>query len=186
VQAPRQSTRVSRPPDWYGFSSTTIQATLDTTSVPKSYSHASTQECWRQAIQDELQALQDNHTWDIVTRLAGVKLIGCKWVYTTKLRADGAIDKYKARLVALENRPEYELDYEETFAPVAKMTTIRTVMAIDVSNGWSLHQMDVKNAFLHGDLKEEIFMSPPPGLFPFSSVEVCRLKRSLYGLKQAL
>jgi len=138
--------------------------------VPKSYSHASTQECWRQAIQDELQALQDNHTWDIILCPTGVKLIGCKWIYTIKLRADGSIDRHKACLVALRNRQEYGLDYEETFAPMAKMTTVRTVMAIAVSKGWSLHQMDVKNAFLHGDLKEEIFMSPPPGLFPPSSV----------------
>ena len=136
-------------------------------------------------MQDELQALQDNHTWDIVTCPAGVKLIGCKWVYTIKLCADGSIERHKARLVALENRQEYGLDYEETFAPVAKMTTVRTVMALAVSKGWSLRQMDVKNAFLHGDLKEAIFMSPPPSLFPPSSVEVCRLKRSLYGLKQA-
>ena len=85
----------------------------------------------------------------------------------------------------LGNQQEYGLDYEETFAPVAKMTTIRTVMAIAISKGWSLRQMDVKNAFLHSDLKEEIFMSPPPGLFPYSSIEVCHLKRSLYGLKQA-
>jgi hypothetical protein len=182
---PRRSTRVSWPPDWYGFSSSALQATLDTTSVPKSYSQASTQECWRQAMQDELQALQDNHTWDIVPCPPRVKLIGCKWVYTIKLRANGSIERHKARLVALGNRQEYGLDYEETFAPVAKMTIVRTIMAIAVSKGWSLSQMDVKNAFLHGDLKEEIFMSPPPGLFPSSSVEVCCLKRSLYGLKQA-
>jgi hypothetical protein len=104
VQAPRRSTRVSRPPDWYGFSSTALQATLDTTFVPKSYSQASTQECWRQATQDELQALQDNHTWDIIPRPIGVKLIGCKWVYTIKLCANGSIDRYKTRLVALGNQ----------------------------------------------------------------------------------
>ena len=104
LHEPRRSTRVSRPPDWYGFSSFSLQATLDTTSVPKSYSQASTQECWRQAMQDELQALQDNHTWDIVTCPAGVKPIGCKWVYTIKLRADGSIERHKARLVALGNR----------------------------------------------------------------------------------
>ena len=86
--------------------------------------------------------------------------------------------------MALGNQKEYGLDYEETFAPMAKMTIVRTITAIAVSKGWLLHQMDVKNAFLHGDLKEEIFMSPPLDLFPSSSIEVCRLKRSLYGLKQ--
>ena len=175
LHEPRRSTRVSQPPKWYGFSYSTLPATLHTTFVAKSYSQASTQECWRQAMHDELQALQDNHTWDIVSCPAGVKLISCKWVYSIKLRFDGSIERHKARLVALRNRQEYGLDYEETFAPVAKMTIVRIVMAINVSKGWLLHQMDVKNAFLHGDLKEEIFMSPPPGLFPSSSVEVCRL-----------
>jgi len=184
VHEPRRSTRVFRPSDWYGFSSSALHATLDTTSVPKSYSQASTQECWHQAMQDELQALQDNHTWNIGPCPARVKLIGCKWIYIIKLQVDGSIERHKARLVALGNRQEYGLDYEETFASAAKMTTVRTVMAIVISKGWLLPQMDVKNVFLHGDLKEEIFMSPP-GLFPSSSVKVCRLKRSLYGLKQA-
>ncbi|KAM7530049.1 hypothetical protein LguiB_033459 [Lonicera macranthoides] len=182
---PRRTSRVSRPPDRYGFSHTANQAVLDTTTVPRSYSQAATQVCWQQAMKEELQALMDNHTWDIIPRPDGVKLIGCKWVYTVKLRPNGTIERYKARLVALGNRQEYGLDYEETFAPVAKMTTVRTVMAIAVSKGWSLRQMDVKNAFLHGDLKEEIYMLPPPGLFTNPSNEVCRLKRSLYGLKQA-
>ncbi len=102
-----------------------------------------------------------------------------------KLRSDGTLDRYKARLVALGNRQEYGVDYEETFAPMAKMTTIRTVLAIAASQGWSLHQMDVKNAFLHGDLKEDIYMTPPPGLFSSHTMEVCKLNRSLYGLKQA-
>jgi len=83
----------------------------------------------RQAMQDKLQALQDNHTWDIVPCPVGVKLIGCKWAYTIELRADGSINRHKACLVALGNRHEYGLDYEETFAPVAKMTIVRTVMA---------------------------------------------------------
>ena len=87
--------------------------------------------------------------------------------------------------MALGNRQEYGIDYEETFAPVAKMTTVRTILALATSQEWSLRQMDVKNAFLHGDLKEEIYMSPPPGMFKTPSSEVCRLRRSLYGLKQA-
>ena len=88
---------------------------------------------------DELQALQDNHTWDIISCLAGVKLIRCKRVYTIKLCADGSIERHKARLVALGNWQEYGLYYEETFTSVAKMTTIRTVMAIAISKEWSLH-----------------------------------------------
>jgi len=87
--------------------------------------------------------------------------------------------------VALGNRQEYGVDYEETFAPVAKMTTVRLIIAIVASKGWSLQQMDVKNAFLHGDLQEEIYMTPPPGFFSTTSTNICKLKRSLYGLKQA-
>jgi hypothetical protein len=185
LQEPRRSTWVSQPPDRYGFSHSALQTTIDTIYVPKSYSEAFTEECWRQAMQDELRALQDNHTWDIIPCPFGVKPIGCKWVYTIKMGADGSLDQYKARLVALGNRQQYGLDYEETFAPVAQMTTVRIVMAIAVSKGWSLHQMYVKNAFLHGDLEEEIYMTPPPGLFSSSSTEACHLKRSLYGLKQA-
>jgi hypothetical protein len=106
-------------------------------------------------------------------------------VYSIKLRSDGTLDRYKARLVALGNREEYGVDYEETFSLVAKMTTVRTIIAIAASQGWPLHQMDVKNAFLHGDLKEDIYMAPPPGLFSSSTSVVCKLKRSFYGLKQA-
>jgi hypothetical protein len=139
----------------------------------------------QKAMDEELRALQNNHTWDMVPCPSNVKAIGCKWVYSIKLRSDGTLDRYKAQLVALGNMQEYEVDYEETFAPVAKMTIVRTVISIVVSQGWPLHQMDVKNAFLHGDLKEDIYMTPPPGLFSSPSSAVCKLKRSLYGLKQA-
>ena len=133
----------------------------------------------------ELQALEENHTWDIVSCPPNVKPIGSKWVYTVKLKSDGSLDRYKARLVVLGNKQEYGLNYEETFAPVAKMTTVRTILAIASSKSWALHQMDVKNAFLNGDLKEEIYMKLPPGMSMTASHEVCKLKCSLYGLKQA-
>ncbi len=106
-------------------------------------------------------------------------------VFSVKLRSDGTLDWYKAHLVALGNKQEYGVDYEETFASVAKMTTVRKIISIAASQGWPLHQMDVKNDFLHGDLKEDIYMTTPPGLLPSPSSIVCKLKRSLYCLKQA-
>lgn len=176
----RRSHRTTQPPTRYGFS-----ATLANTEIPTCDSKAAKLACWTKARQEELLALQENHTWDIVPCPAGVKPIGCKWVYSIKLRSDGSLDRYKARLVALGNRQQHGVDYEETFAPVAKMTTVRLILAIAASQGWPLSQMDVKNAFLHGDLKEEIYMTPPPGFFSTPSTDVCKLKRSLYGLKQA-
>jgi hypothetical protein len=116
-------------------------------------------------MQEELQAHEENHTWDIVPCPTGVKSIGCKWVYSIKLRSDGSLDRYKARLVSLGNRQEYGINYEKTFAPVAKMTTVRLIIAIAASKGWSLRQMDVKNAFLYGDLQEEIYDSTTRVLF---------------------
>jgi len=116
-------------------------------------------------MQKELQAHEENHTWDIVPCPTGVKSIGCKWVYFIKLRSDGSLDRYKARLVSLGNRQEYGINNEKTFAPVAKMTTVRLIIAIAASKGWSLRQMDVKNAFLYGDLQEEIYDSTTRVLF---------------------
>ena len=104
-------------------------------------------------MQEELDALEKNHTWDIVPSPVGVKPIGCKWIFSLKLKSNGTLDRYKAHLVALGNRQEYGIDYDETFASVAKMTTVRTILAITASQSWPLYQMDVKNAFLHGDLK---------------------------------
>ena len=111
--------------------------------------------------------------------------LGCKWVYSIKVKSDGSLNMYKARLVALGNNQEYRVNYEETFVPVAKMTTVRTILAIAASQNWSLHQMDVNNVFLHGDLKEDVYMRPPAGLTSTPTSAVCKLRRSLYGLKQA-
>jgi hypothetical protein len=136
-------------------------------------------------MQEELCALEANKTWDVIDCPAGVIPLGCKWVYSIKVKSDGSLDRYKARLVALGNNQEYGVNYEETFAPVAKMTTICTILAIAASQNWDLHQMDMKNAFLHGDLKEDLYMRPPAGLLSTPTSAVCKLRRSLYGLKQA-
>uniref|UniRef100_A0A2N9EDP9 Integrase catalytic domain-containing protein n=1 Tax=Fagus sylvatica TaxID=28930 RepID=A0A2N9EDP9_FAGSY len=133
---------------------------------------------------DELDALHKTHTWDMTTLPPGKSAVGCKWVYKIKTRADGSVERYKARLVARGFTQEYGIDYEETFAPVARLTSVRSLLAVAAVHHWPLFQMDVKNSFLNGDLLEEVYMQPPPG-YPDSQNQVCRLRRALYGLKQA-
>lgn len=139
---------------------------------------------WVKAMQLELSALHRTATWDLTSLPPGKSIVGCRWVYKVKTRADGSIERYKARLVARGFTQEHGLDYDETFAPVARMTTVRVLLALAALRNWDLHQMDVKNAFLNGDLKEEVYMEPPQGL-EVQSGQVCRLKKALYGLKQA-
>ena len=111
----------------------------------------------------EMDALEKNKTWDLVELPQGKKIVGCKWVFTVKYKVDGSLERYKARLVAKGYTQTYRKDYLETFAPVAKMNTIRILFSLAANRGWSLQQFDVKNAFLHGDLDEEIYMEIPAG-----------------------
>ncbi|XP_071685375.1 uncharacterized protein [Lolium perenne] len=110
---------------------------------------------WKGAMNEEFDALMINNTWKLVLSRAGTNVIDCRWIYKVKRKSDGSIDRYKARLVAKGFKQRYGIDYEDTFSPVVKIATVRLVLSISVSRGWSLRQLDVKNAFLHGVLEEE-------------------------------
>ena len=158
---------------------------LLTEHEPTSYAEACQHDCWVKAMQLELDALALNHTWSIVDLPPHAKAIGSKWVYKIKRKSDGSIERYKARLVAKGYNQVEGVDYFETFSPVAKMSTIRVLLAVASINHWNIHQLDVNNAFLHGDLSEDVYMKIPQGLEGIPPHKVCKLDKSLYGLKQA-
>jgi len=136
---------------------------------------------------NEYKALIDNNTWELVPRPNNVHVIHCMWIYRHKFHANGTLERYKARLVINGKSQQIGVDCDETFSPVVKPTTIRTVLSLAVSRSWQIHQLDVKNAFLHRDLKETVYMFQPRGFVDKENpTHVCRLQKSLYGLKQAL
>eukprot|EP00253_Pinus_taeda_P020850 PITA_20850 len=112
---------------------------------------------------EEMNAIERNKTWDLVELPKGKEVIGVKWVYKTKCNAEGKIERHKARLVVKGYKQQYGRDYEETFAPVARMETVRAVMSIATQNKWKIYQMDVKSAFLNGVLMEEVYIEQPLG-----------------------
>jgi hypothetical protein len=141
---------------------------------------------WDTTMNEEYHSLMENDTWDLVPLPKGRKLVRCKWVYRTKYASDGSVERHKAQLVSKGFSQVEGIDYNETFSPIAKMNSIHLVLALVASHKWEVHQMDVKSTFLHGDLQEEIYMEQPPGYVQNDSSLVCHLKKSLYGLKQAL
>ena len=128
---------------------------------PYSYTEATSQPMWVDAMNLKLQALQATNTLELVTLPVGKKPIGSKWVFKVKLKANGDLECGKARLVAKGFNRKHGNDYEETFSPVVKMNTVKSLIAVAASQHWPLFQLDVNNAFLHGDLKEEVYMKVP-------------------------
>ncbi|PKU81706.1 Retrovirus-related Pol polyprotein from transposon TNT 1-94 [Dendrobium catenatum] len=155
-------------------------------TAPTSYTEAIQHAEWREAMAMEFFALQQQGTWSLTTPPPDALILGCKWTFRLKLHADGSIAKHKARLVAQGNHQEYGIDYTETFSPVAKLPTIRVLLTVALHNNWPVQQLDVANAFLHGNLSETVYMTQPKGFEDTSHPnQVCRLHKSIYGLKQS-
>ena len=152
---------------------------------PKTVQEALDDPNWRLTVMEEMNTLRKNNTWSITDLPQDKKTVGSKWVFIVKCKADESVERYKARLVAKRFTQTHVIDYQETFAPVAKINSIRILLSLVVNFNWSLRQFNVKNAFLNGDLHEEEYMDLPPiSEGSLGRGKVCKLRKSLYRLKQ--
>ncbi|GLT33974.1 hypothetical protein SLA2020_085240 [Shorea laevis] len=155
-------------------------------SEPCNFKEASRSPEWQKAMSKEYSALLRNKTWVLVPCPPHANVVGSKWVYRIKHKADGSVERLKARLVAQGYTQQPGIDYDDTFSPVVKPVTIRTVLTLVIMRSWPIHQLDVKNAFLNGYLSKMVYMAQPPGFVDQSHPDhVCQLQRAIYGLKQA-
>jgi histone deacetylase 1/2 len=151
---------------------------------PFVFNDANRYEAWHSAMCEEIQALRANKTWTLVSFHPSMNVVGSRWVYKIKHKSDGSIERYKVCLVARGFTQQEGIDYSETFSPVIKQAIVRLVFSIVVSCGWKIHQLNIHNAFLNGVLDEEVYMKQPPGFVDYAlPSHVCRLHKSLYGLK---
>ena len=162
-----------------------VTISIDNNHEPKTYKEVVQDINWKTIMDEELATLAHNKTWTIVDLPTNNNTVGCKWVYKLKHKVDGSMERYKARLVAKGFTQLEGLDFHDTFAPVAKIATVRFILVIAAIRNWKLTQLDVNNAFLHGELDETIYMDIPPGLPNTKLRQVCLLHKSLYGLRQA-
>ena len=189
LQEPRRSNRTRKPPerdsfitgDWWKFEESLNADTYENTEEPTTIQEAlnsSAKVKWKEALDSEYTSLFKNRAWNLVELPKGRKPVGCRWVFMIKHNANGAVERYKARLVAKGYSQEEGIDYEETFSPVARYTSIRSLLAIANQLDLELHQMDVQTAFLIGELEEEIYMFKPEGYKEKGKENfVCKLKK---------
>jgi hypothetical protein len=153
---------------------------------PECFAEASVDKHWVNAMEEELNQIEKNQTWELVPRPKDKNVIGTKWVFINKLNEDGKIVRNKARLVCKGYAQVEGIDFEETFAPVARLESIRMFLAFASFNNFKVYQMDVKSTFLNGNLEEEVYIEQPEGFLLSENKDyVCRLKKALYGLKKA-
>jgi hypothetical protein len=181
---PKGTFRESKKPDKYSSLIANLNTVID--SDPFTFVEASKHQVWKDAMNEEYDSILKNDVWTIVPRPHGKSVVTSKWVYKIKHAADGSIEKYKARFVARGFSQKEGIDYDEIFAPVARYTSIRIIISLAAVFGWKLHQMDVKTAFLNGEVEQEVYIEQPKGFVIHDKrSHVCKLKKALYGLKQA-
>jgi hypothetical protein len=147
---------------------------------PENYQKAAGDIAWQEAMKEELEMIEKNNTWELKERPVDKPVIGMKWVFKTKLNLDGTVQKHKARLVAKRYAHKSGIDYNKTFTPVARLDTIRTLIALTTQKGWKLFQLDVKSAFLNGVLEEDVYVEQLGGF------EVKDVGHKIYKLRKAL
>ncbi|PKU81867.1 Retrovirus-related Pol polyprotein from transposon TNT 1-94 [Dendrobium catenatum] len=153
---------------------------------PTTFTEANKHAHWRKAMTEEFFALQKQGTWELVSPPPNASVIGSKWTYRTKYNSDGSIARHKARLVAQGNQQAFGIDYRDTFSPVAKLPTIRIMFTVALFHQWKIRQLDVANAFLHGEINELVYMKQPKGFEDSTHPNhICRLRKAIYGLRQA-
>ena len=181
----RRSTRAKKVPEYYGEWVNVVSISEEPKTVKDALSGTNSEK-WTEAMESEMKSLNKNKVWELVKLPKGRKAIGCKWIFKTKIDGDGNIERYKARLVAQGYTQKFGVDYDQTFSPVVSFESIRSIISIAAKNGLKLHQIDVKTAFLNGELSEEICLKQPEGFVSKGYEDyVCKLKRSIYGLKQS-
>ncbi|KAI5355535.1 hypothetical protein L3X38_008430 [Prunus dulcis] len=173
------------PKKWKSLSEVYAQSKMSIIE-PENFEEAVKDEAWGKAMTEEILMIEKNSTWELVDRPSSKPIVGVKWIFKIKLNLDGSIQKHKARLVAKGYTQKPGIDFNETFAPVARLDTIRTLIALAAQKGWKLWQLDVKSAFLNGVLEEEVYLDQPDGFVVKGDEDkVYRLRKALYGLKQA-
>ena len=178
-------TRDRKAPERYGEWVYLSRSSVEPTSVSEAM-NGSNSDKWSDAMSEEMESLHEHDVWDYCELPKGRKAVGSKWVFKEKVGSDGTTERYKARLVAQGYTQRHGLDYDETFSPVARAESVRTIMALAAKHNMVVHQMDVKTAFLNGKLEEEVYMKQPEGFIKEGQEHlVCKLKKAIYGLKQA-
>ncbi|KAK0597380.1 hypothetical protein LWI29_024681 [Acer saccharum] len=192
LPSPKRSTRPHQPSKRYS-SNDYVMVTTDGMDFalfvdvdPISFEEGSKEKKMRSAMNQEIDAIERNKTWELTELPKGKSVLGVKWVYKTKLHSNGEVDKNKERLVVKGYKQKLDIDYEEIFAPVTCLETVHLLLSLVAQKGWKVHQMDVKSAFLNGFLEEEVYVEQPPGYVKKGEEhKVYRLRKALYGLKQA-